>query len=157
MGLYKAYNGAVPTTLKQAAVSTGTALKTMIQLTAGAQDRITIVAWGADFFGAAAGVPGALELVATGTVPGGVASTVTPIIMRDGDGASSSGCAVLPSSEGTITTTRMYESRGVAPTGQYSWEFSLGREPIVPVSNVVRVRTHFPVAVDCVCWIMWED
>ena len=66
MARYRIYNGPMPTTAAQAAVTTGTAIKTMLQLKPFNQCKI--VAWGISFDGSAAATPIKVELLETGTV-----------------------------------------------------------------------------------------
>ena len=56
MGLYLIANGPMPTTAAQAAVTTGTAIKSMLQLKP--FNVCDIVEWGISFDGSAAATPG---------------------------------------------------------------------------------------------------
>src|SRR5438552_1845906 len=73
MRQYKAWNGPMPTTAAQAAVTTGTAIKTMLQLQTPSTQRIKIVSWGLSCSGSAAAAGPQWELCSTGSV----AATVT--------------------------------------------------------------------------------
>jgi hypothetical protein len=74
MARYRIYNGAAPTTAKFVAVTTGTAIKTLLQLKPFNQCKI--VAWGISFDGFAAATPIPVELLETGTVFGTVTASV---------------------------------------------------------------------------------
>jgi len=156
-GLYIAYSSAVPTTAVQAKTATGTAIKTLLQLTAPATTRFRVISWGISFDGSAAATPGAVELITTGTVAGGTPTAVTPTLWDSGDPASQVTAGFGPTTEGTITTTRLFDGQLVAPTSQYVREFSLGREPVVAASQVLRVRVHFAATVNALAWIHWEE
>src|SRR5207237_6050678 len=61
------------------------------------------------------------------------------------------------SAEGTITATRELDVQLVAPTAQYAWEFSLGREPEMNVSKFLRIRVTAAAAVNAWCFIRWAE
>src|SRR5687768_2747340 len=75
-------NGAAPTTASAVSVTTGTAIKTMLQVEAGANNPIKVKAWGISFNGSAAATPIACELINTAaisaTVTAHVAAGVQP-------------------------------------------------------------------------------
>lgn len=152
---YVVYNAAVPTTGVMTAVATGTAIKTLLQVTAPSSGRLTIVGWGIDFDGSPNAVR--VELIHTTTVAGGTPTAVTPTVLMDGAPASLATAGFSPTSEGTIVaTTRVLDSK-ILTTNTFAWEFSLGREPIVPVSGVVRIRVLAATTVNAVCWIRWIE
>src|SRR5215831_16436315 len=72
--LYQILNGALPTTASQVAVTTGTSIKTMLQLAPPSTGELFIVEWGISFDGSAAATPGIVELCETD-----VAATVTSL------------------------------------------------------------------------------
>src|SRR5712671_4161120 len=72
MALYRIYNGPSPTTASQVAVTTGTAIKTMLQVKPSATISPVVRAWGISFDGSAAATPIICELIETD-----VAATVT--------------------------------------------------------------------------------
>jgi hypothetical protein len=59
-------------------------------------------------------------------------------------------------SEGTITTSRMFDCEFVAPTNQYVMQFPLGQEPVLVIGNACRIRVTAGAAVNCYCWIEVE-
>src|SRR5437879_3789481 len=136
--LFQAYNAPAPTTSGIVKVTTGSSLKTLLQLKSIANSPFKIVEWGVSFDGSTAATPILCELIETD-----VAATVTaPVnagIPNIGDpggptpdtylslGTAASGYTA--SAEGTITATRMYDAQLVAPTNQYVKQWPLGREP----------------------------
>jgi hypothetical protein len=167
MGRYRVYNGASPTTAKFAAVTTGTAIKTLLQLKP--FNRMKIIAWGISFDGSVAGTPIPVELIETTTVNATVTALADADIAKL-DGSSdqtaasvggltlaTSGTGYTASAEGSIvSTTRLFDAQLVAPTNQYIYQFPLGQEPIIPASNIVRIRTHAAAAVNAICWMEVE-
>lgn len=167
-GIYKIYNGPMPTTAAQAVVTTGTSIKTLLQVKASATLTFKVLAWGVSFDGAAAAAGIKTELVETD-----VAATVTACVAADivkinadaianGDvttnliqvGTSATG--YTSTAEGSITATRVFDAQLIQPTNQYPWEFSLGREPIVQVAKFLRIRTTAAAAVNAVAWVLIE-
>lgn len=165
MALYRIYNGVMPTTASQVAVTTGTAIKTLLQVKAGATKPIKIKAWGISFDGSAAATPGIVELCETD-----VAATVTTLAAADihkidgealagGDpttnlipvGTSSTG--YTSSGEGSITSIRQFDVQHIAPTNQYIYQYPLGMEPIIQVSKFARIRVKFAAAINAICWM----
>lgn len=165
MARYKIYNGPMPTTAAQAVVTTGTAIKTLLQLKPFNQAKI--VAWGISFDGSAAATPIKCELVETGTVFGTVTASADAdcIKMNGADQAvasvagltlGTSATGYTCTSEGSITTTRMFDAQLVAPTNQYIYQFPLGQEPVMVIGNATRVRVTAGTAVNAYCWIEVE-
>lgn len=162
MARYRIYNGPMPTTAAQAAVTTGTAIKTMLQLKPFNQGKIT--AWGISFDGSAAATPIKCELLETGTVFGTVtASADADCVKMDGADQAVASIAGLTlgtsatgytcTSEGSITTTREFDVQFIAPTNQYVYQFPLGQEPVLVIGNATRVRVTAGAAVNAYCWI----
>lgn len=163
--LYVAFNGPAPTTASFAAVTTGTSIKTMLQIATPSTRDIKVVEWGISFDGSAAATPIECELLTTGsvaaTVTAHVAAGVAPF---DNSSAPASlmtlgttATGYTSSGEGTITATRLGDVQLVPPTGQYIKQFPLGREFYVPVSTYLRVRVKAGAAVNCVCYVVWEE
>lgn len=167
MAMYKIYNGPMPTTAAQAGVTTGTAIKTMLQVKGVTAVQMKVKAWGVSMTGAAAAAGIKWELLETGTVFATVtASAAADCIGWDGPGLATVSTTYLSvgtaatgytsSAEGTITATRVFDAQIVQPTGQYVWEFSLGNEPIVSAVSALRIRCTAGAAVDAVCWVLIE-
>jgi hypothetical protein len=162
MARYRIYNGPMPTTAAQVPVTTGTAIKTLLQLKPFNQCKIN--AWGVSFDGSAAATPIKVELLETGTVFGTVtASADADCIKLDGTDQAVASVAGLTlgttatgytcTSEGSITTVRMFDAQLVAPTNQYIYQFPLGQEPVLVIGNATRIRVTAGAAVNAYAWI----
>lgn len=167
MAQWKIWNGPFPTTAAQLAVTTGTSIKTMLQVKGVTDMPIRVKAWGCSMDGAAAAAGVQWELLETGTVFATVTASVAGdihawdaiAIPRTSTTFFSVGTAATgytASAEGTITATRVFDSQFVQPTGQYAWEFSLGNEPIVSPVSALRIRCKAAAAVNAVCWMLLE-
>lgn len=162
MARYRIYNHAMPTTAAPAGVTTGTVIKTLLQLKPFNQCKIT--AWGISFDGSAAATPITVQLAETGTVFATVtASADADCVKLDGADQAVASVAGLTlgtaatgftaSAEGTITTQRMFDTQLVAPTNQYIYQFPLGQEPVLVIGNACRVIVKAGTAVNAICWI----
>lgn len=170
MALFKIYNGPSPTIAAQAAVTTGTAIKTMLQVKASTTLPFRVREWGISFDGSAAATPIKCELMEGDS---GSGSTVTAhvaagIVKLDaaaiacGDpttnlipvGMTSTG--YTSTGEGTNTTSRMFDAQFVAPTNQYVIQYPLGAEPLVQVACLLKIRVTAGAAVNCYCYVLVE-
>jgi len=165
MSLYLVPNGPFPTTAAQVAVTTGTAIKTMLQVRP--FNIIRIVEWGISFDGSAAATPIKVELLSTGTVFATVTASVDADIIKLNDPAaaaasiagltlSTTGTGYTASAEGTITATDMYDVQFISPTNQYVKQFPLGREPTVAIGDSLRIRVTAGAAVNAYCYVVCE-
>lgn len=165
MARYLVANGPMPTTAAQAVVTTGTSIKTMLQLKPFNQAKIT--RWGISFDGSAAATPIKVELCETGTVFGTVtASADADCYKQNGTDQAVASVAGLTlgtsatgytcTSEGSITTVREFDVELIAPTNQYEYVFPLGQEPILVIGNATRIRVTAGAAVNAYCWIEVE-
>ena len=163
MALFKIFNGPMPTTAAQQVVTTGTAIKTLLQIKP--FNLCKIVAWGISFDGSAAAAGIKCELVDTGTVFGTVTASVDADIYKwDGGDQAVASVAGLTlgtaatgytcTSEGTITTCKVFDAQLVQPTNQYVYEFSLGREPVVVIGNCCRIRVTAAAAVNAYAFML---
>lgn len=162
MARYRIYNGPSPTTAAQVPVTTGTSIKTLLQLKP--FNQLKINAWGVSFDGSAAATPIKVELLETGTVFGTVtASADADVVKLDGTDQAVASVAGLTlgtsatgytcTSEGSITVTRMFDAQLVAPTNQYIYQFPLGQEPVCVIGNATRIRVTAGAAVNAYAWI----
>src|SRR5262245_40493909 len=115
MHRYKTWNSAMPTTAAQASVTTGTAIKTMLQLATPATRKITLIAWGfsVDDPPGADAVVELLQTDVAATVTAHVASGVQPL--DPGFPASlltlgTSATGFTGSAEGTTTASRVFDA-----------------------------------------------
>ncbi len=155
----------MPTTAAQLPVTTGTAIKTLLQIKT--FNLVKVVAWGVSFDGAAAAAGIKCELIDTGTVFGTVTASVDADVYKfsgaDQAVASVAGLTLGTSatgytctSEGSITATKVFDAQLVQPTNQYVYEFSLGREPVVIIGNCCRIRVTAAAAVNAYAFMLLE-
>ncbi len=164
MALIKIFNSPVAPTIVRAVVTTGTNIKTMLQVSADRKFRV--VEWGASFEGEAAAQPIAVELLETGTVFATVTAAVESDLVKYDDpdaeavatelgvlvGTSLTGYTA--SSEGTITASRVFDGQLIAPTNQYVIQFPLGREPVINHDTSLRIRVHAANAENMLCYVL---
>lgn len=167
--LYYVYNGPTVTTAAPVSITTGVAIKTLLQLKPAVY--IAVVEWGISFDGSSAATPGKVELIDTGTV----FATVTAFAVGDvmpynnpNAPANTSGTSGTPlnlgtthsgytsSGEGTITATRSLDNQLIAPTNQYIKQFPLDREPAIVAGNCLRVRVTFAAAINALCYVVFK-
>lgn len=170
MHRYKVWNGPMPTTAAQAAVTTGTAIKTMLQLGTPSTRQLQIVSWGftVDAAPATTGV-GVVELLQTdvaATVTAHVAAGVQPL---DPNAPASlltldtTHTGYTATAEGTTTAARVFDvvnvagvSNGASPT-EYTYQFMPDERPIVAISKFLRIRVTFSAAVNMRCWVCFDE
>jgi hypothetical protein len=168
MALYLIANGPMPTTAAQVPVTTGTAIKTLLQVKASATLNFKIVEWGFSADGSAAATPGKVELIETdvaATVTAHVAAGIHKLdsaALTGGDpttnliqvGTSATGYTA--SGEGSIAAIRLFDAQLIAGTNQYVKQFPLGREPVVAVGLFARIRVTFGAAVNAYAYMIVE-
>ncbi len=161
--VFRAYNFAAPTTATPVLVTTGTAIKTMLQIATPATVTLTITEWGV--MTDAGSTVARVELVETD-----VAATVTAHVaagimkMSDPTGrasnvtvGSTTGSGYTATAEGTTTASRLLDFTTIANTGKEWHQLPLGREPSVGASKFLRVRVTASVAVNMCCYVEWEE
>jgi len=159
--VYFAANGVSPTTAAQIAVTTGTAIKTLMQVATPSTAQIAVVEWGVSFDGSTAATPIKVELLQTDVAA--TVTSVTPTLWNDPLGPASlcvggaSATGHTATAEGTITAVRMFDVQFISPTNQYIKQYPLGREPKVPVSKFLRIRVTAAAAVNAYAYIIWEE
>ena len=168
MALYLIANGPSPTTAAQVKVTTGTAIKTLLQVKPSATIAAKIIEWGVSFDGSTAATPGAVELIETDVAATVTAHAAAGIVKYDtaaligGDpttnliqiGTTATGYTA--SGEGSITASRVLDVQLVAPTGQYVKQFPLGREPVLQVGLFGRIRVTFGAAINAYAYMIVE-
>lgn len=163
--MYQAYNYAEPTTAAPAPVTTGVAIKTLLQIATPSNEDLTVVAWGIDFDGTAAAAPIKVELIDTDVAATVTAHGASGIIKFNApnDPASlvtlgTTATGFTASGEGTPgSTSRLLAFRQVAPNGGYEYEYPLAREPKIAVSRFLRIRVTAGTAVNASCWVRWVE
>jgi hypothetical protein len=166
MSLYLIANGPMPTTAAQAVVTTGTAIKTLLQVKPFNIARI--IEWGISFDGFAAAAP-----IKVGLIETDVAATVTASVDADchkyGPGVADQAVASIAgltlgtsatgytaSAEGSITALRLLDAQLIAPTSQYVKQFPLGREPVLQIGKYGRIRVTAAAAVNAYCYMILD-
>ena len=158
----------ISTSASQVAVTTGTNIKTMLQVKASSTIGFLVVEWGISFDGSAAATPIEVELIegdssSGSTVTAHVAAGIVKldgIALAGGDpttnlfpvGTTSTG--YTSTGEGTNTTARLFDVQFIAPTNQYVKQFPLGLEPISQVSCLTKIRVTAGAAVNCYCYVV---
>lgn len=164
---YKIWNGAMPTTAALPAVTTGTAIKTMLQVATPSTRQMEIIAWGfsLDDPPGADAVFELLDVDVAATVTAHVASGVMPLTPGAPPSLLTLGVAATgftASAEGTPTASRLHDtvsmssvSAEAAPVLTYTYQFMPDERPIIAASRFLRVRATTPTtAVDMRCWIV---
>lgn len=168
---YRVWSGAMPTTAALVSISTGTAIKTILQLTAPATRQLVICGWGMTFDDPP-GADAVFELVETdvaATVTAHVASGINKLLPGIPAslltlGASATG--YNGTVEGAITTVRVFDTLSVssvsaeaAPLMSFYKNFEqTGIPPVVDISKNLRVRATTPTtAVDMRCFVDIEE
>jgi hypothetical protein len=165
---FKAWNAPMATTAALAKVSTGTTIKTMLQIATPSTRQIQIISWGYEMDAVPGSTGGMMELLETdvaATVTAHVASGVQPLwpglpasLMTLGTTAT----GYTASAEGTPATTRSFDTNIVPPTAgavsvSYDYQFMPDERPIVAVSKFLRVRATFAAAVNLLTWVVWDE
>lgn len=164
--LYKVFNGHMPTTAALAPVATGNAIKTLMQLQANASASYKVKGWGISFDATSAGVPIKCELIETGVIGGGtgtayVAADIYPYENAAGEqwigqlGTNAS--CFSPTTEGSITATRIGDYQQIAPTNQFLYDWVLSNEFQIPAGKFCRIRVTAATTVNAVCYMMIEQ
>lgn len=163
--VYQAHNFAQPTTAAPAPVTTGTSIKTLLQIATPSTEDLTVIAWGIDFDGTAAAAPIKVELIDTDTAATVTAHVAAGVVKwnRPSDPASlvtlgTSATGYTASAEGTVgSTSRLLAFRQVPPNGGYEYEFPLENQPRIAVSRFLRIRVTAAAAVNASCWVRWIE
>jgi hypothetical protein len=150
-------------------VTTGTAIKTLLQVQASATLGLHIVEWGISFDGAAHAAGIKCELIET-DVAATVTAHVTAGIVRLDEAAVQGGDPVTnlilvgtgatgytATAEGSTTASRMFDAQLVSPAAGYVMQFPLGERPYMkPGSFFTRVRVTAAAAVNAYCHVVVE-
>jgi hypothetical protein len=168
MHRYKCWNAPMPTTAAIAKVTTGTTIKTMLQIATPSTRELQLISWGYSLDAVPGSTGGIIELIQTdvaATVTAHVASGVQPLdpnapasLMTLGTSATGYTATV----EGSITATRSFDTDQIPPTAgatsvNYDYQFVQDERPIVAVSKFLRVRVTFAAAVNMLCWVVWDE
>lgn len=171
MHRYKCFNGPMPTSAAQAAVTTGTSIKTMLQIASPATRQLTLISWGFSVSAPPTTTSiGTVELIdadTAATVTAHVAAGVQPLV--PGQPASlvtlgTSATGYTSSSETAPTATRVHDLvvvPGLTAGGDgicsYSYQWMPDERPVIAVSRFVRMRVTFGAAVNFSGWAVWDE
>jgi hypothetical protein len=168
MPVYTVWNGPAPTTAAQAKVTTGTAVKTMLQLATPSTRTIAVLAWGfsLDVAPGAASVVELLGADVAATVTAHVASGLVPDDPNESASLLSLGAALTgytATAEGAITAARVFDVKQVplaagATDLTYVRVFAPNAVPRIAVSRFLRVRATFATtASNMTCWVKYLE
>lgn len=163
MHRYRTFNGPMPTTAPIAAVTTGTATKTMLQLATPSTRQIQLIAWGFSVTGAQVGSVELLQTDVAATVTAHAASGIYGLM--PGQPASlltlgTSATGYSASVEGTPAATRLFDlvdMVGVTDGHVYRYQFMPSEMPIVAASTFLRIRATFGTAVTMTTFVEWDE
>lgn len=168
MHRYRIWNGPMPTTAAQQSVTTGTAIKTMLQLSTPSTRQIQLISWGFSIDDPP-GADAVIELLQTdvaATVTAHVAAGVQPL---DPNAPASlltlgvSNTGYTATAEGAITAARVFDAVSLSSTSgesqlNYMYQWMPDERPIIAVSRFLRVRATTPTtATDLRCWVCWDE
>lgn len=162
--LFMAFNGVAPTTAAPVPVTTGVAIKTLLQLATPSTQNLYIVEWGISFDGSAASLPIRCELFScTGAATvttfgaGDIHKLSDPLAPASALTLGTTASGFTATGEGTVAAYQAYDLQFIAPTAQYVKQWPLGREPQCAVSRFVRIRVTATVAVNAYCYVIWGE
>lgn len=170
---YIVYNSAMATTAAPVSQPTGTAIRTMMQLTPATGVVIRPIGWGISFDGSTVVTPAKVELVETNVAATMSTAFAAADIQPYGDGnapantagssgvplnlsTATSGFATAAVTEGSITATRMADLQLISITNQYVYQWPLGREFECIPGRFLRVRITSGTAVNAFCFVIFE-
>lgn len=165
---YRTWNGPMPTTAAQQSVTTGTAIKTMLQVATPSTRWIQLISWGYSLDDPP-GADAVVELLQTdvaATVTAHVAAGVQPVFPGQPAslvtlGVSATGYTATV--EGTVAATRVFDAKSLSSVSgesplDYSYQWMPDERPVVDVSKFLRIRATTPTtAVDMRCWVCWDE
>lgn len=163
---YRVWNGPMPTTAAQASASTGTVIKTMLQLATSAAKQIQIIAWGWSI-DTAQSAAGTIELISTDVAASvGTAHVASGIQPFDPNAPASSlqlGAALTGYSfatEGATTAARVhgayrFNSGGTGASNLMAMDYQEMQiqAPIIAVSKFLRVRATMGTSAGMLCYV----
>jgi hypothetical protein len=165
---YIVWNGPAPTTAAQQSVTTGTAIKTMLQVATPTTRQIQLLEWGwsSDDPPGADGVIELLQTDVAATVTAHVAAGIQPL---DPNGTASlcvGGTALTgytATVEGSTTATRTFDAISLSSVSgesglSYVRQWMPDARPIIPISKFLRVRATTPTtAIDLRCYVVFQE
>jgi hypothetical protein len=163
--VYQCFNGAGPTTVAPVAVTTSTAVKTMIQWSTSASSEARFVEWWWEGSASAAATPAVVELMfhSTGAATVTAYTAATDFKKYEPNSRASlmttgtANTGFSASGEGTPATALGSLVHQIPVTSGNYWQFPLGREPEMAVSTFARLRNTVTPAVNATCGGAWEE
>jgi hypothetical protein len=158
----------MPTTAAQASVTTGTAIKTMLQVSSPSTRMLRLISWGFSLDDPP-GADAVIELIQTDTAATVTAHVASGVVNTDPNGTASlvsygtSATGYTASGEGAPTTLRVFDVVSLSSVSgesplTYTYQFMPDERPILAVSKFLRVRATTPTtAVDMRCWVSWDE
>jgi hypothetical protein len=130
--------------------------KTLLELTAGAADRVKLKEWWCEFDGiTASAVPVLVQVLRkTGTITGS-GSPPSPVPKDAADGTAAGTLKHNATGEGTDGVV-LY-SHNVPPTLGKHVMFPLGDEIVVPVSGIIAIKVTAPAVVNAIVGFGWDE
>jgi len=170
---YIIFNSAAPTTAGLVAQPTGTDIRTMMQIRPALGVSPRLVAFGVSFSGFAAAAPGIVSLFETTVAATMSTAYVAADIQPHGPytapantagatgvpfnlSTTTSGFATAAVTEGTVANYRAAWGGQIAPTGQFDYQFPLGREFELTPQNYLRLRVTFAASVNMIAYVVIE-
>lgn len=165
---FRTWNGPMPTSAAQQSVTTGTAVKTMLQVASPSTRLLRIISWGFSVDDPP-GADGVVELLQTDTAATVTAHVASGIVNTDPNGSASlvtlgtSATGYTSSAEGTPAALRVLDVVSLSSTSGesplvYTYQFMPDERPIIAVSKFLRIRATTPTtAVDMRCWVTWDE
>lgn len=165
---YISWNGPAPTTAALASVTTGTAIKTMLQLSTPSTRQIQVLEWGFTIDDTT-GADGVVELLQTDVAATVTAHVAAGVPNLDPNGTASlltlgtSNTGYTATVEGSTTATRVFDAVALSATTSespytYTRTFMPDARPIIAVSRFLRVRATTPTTgVDMRCWVIFNE
>lgn len=165
---YISWNGAAPTTAAFVKVTTGTAIKTMLQLATPATRMMRIIEWGYSL-DVAPGAASVIELLQTDVAATVTAHVAAGVPNLDPNGTASlltlgtSASGYTATAEGTTTASRLFDVKEIplaagATDLNFVKQFMPDARPIVAVSKFLRVRVTFATsASNMATWVVWDE
>lgn len=154
----------MPTTGAQAAVTTGTAIKTMLQVATPSTRQAQLVSWGYSVDSLQSGVVELLQTDVAATVTAAVAAGIQPLDPNAPASLLVGGTALTgytASVEGSTTASRVFDAQQIASSSpanlHYYYQWMPDERPIIAVSKFLRVRATFGTAVNMRCWVCWDE
>ncbi|WP_235437779.1 hypothetical protein [Kitasatospora griseola] len=158
----------MPTTAAQAKVSTGTSVKTMLQLATPSTRQIQLISWGFSL-DVAPGAASAVELLQTDVAATVTAHTASGLQPVDPNAPASlltlgtSATGYTATAEGAIAAARVFDVKQIplaagATDLTYTYQWMPDERPIIAVSRFLRVRATFATAAsNMTCWVCWDE